>query len=211
MLLKSLLEFDLTTIGIIAQVLSLIGACFSFIAFQGRTHRAIMIFKSCDCIIFATSWFLLGNLMAGIMSVLCLVRNLIFAYLVYKNKTTLPVIIGFSVLTVVLGVGFWSGWTDLFTIIGTVLSSIAFGLKKPNHVRMCNIPVSVLWLVNDSVVTASLGGMITEIFSIVSSVIGLIRFRPKKEPTTIKENFESELDTTEALTESEAKKADNND
>ena len=91
------------------QIIGFIGALLAIISFQSNRHGVIMALKTASETVFAVQLMLLGAYTGVAMNIIGSVRNLIFAALVKKGKSTTPWIIVFSVLTVVFGVLTWAG------------------------------------------------------------------------------------------------------
>ena len=110
------------------------------------------------------------------MNIIGSVRNLIFAALVKKGKSTTPWIIVFSVLTVVFGVLTWAGPISLLAIAGKLITTVAYGMKNPSGVRLLTIPSCLCWGVYNAL-NFSLAGICTEAFSLASIIAGEVRYR----------------------------------
>ena len=152
------------------QIIGFIGALLAIISFQSNRHGVIMALKTASETVFAVQLMLLGAYTGVAMNIIGSVRNLIFAALVKKGKSTTPWIIVFSVLTVVFGVLTWAGPISLLAIAGKLITTVAYG------VRLLTIPSCLCWGVYNAL-NFSLAGICTEAFSLASIIAGEVRYR----------------------------------
>lgn len=158
------------------QIIGFIGALLAIISFQSNRHGVIMALKTASETVFAVQLMLLGAYTGVAMNIIGSVRNLIFAALVKKGKSTTPWIIVFSVLTVVFGVLTWAGPISLLAIAGKLITTVAYGMKNPSGVRLLTIPSCLCWGVYNAL-NFSLAGICTEAFSLASIIAGEVRYR----------------------------------
>ena len=190
-------------IVILAQVLGVIAIASNIYAMQFNRHGLIMLFKLIGSFLFCVQYLLLGAYVGMIMDLIGTIRNIIFAYLVKKEKSTTPYIIFFAILTVVLGmltvimtwsetiktVSVWSDNVKIATLIAVIISilsisaklisTIAYGIKSAHTIRMLNIPSCSCWVVYN-LVCLSFTGVVNEMLTISSIIIAEIRFKEKK-------------------------------
>ena len=163
----------------IIQGIGIVGAIFSFIAFQNKHHFKILMFKMGSVLCFTLQFALLKAYTGMAMNIYEVGVLLINAVLVSKNKKTFPFIIVSSVLCVVIGVVTWIGYVSILAIAGGLIVTIAYGIKNPNCLRYIFFFGSICWLIYD-IIYFSLGGIITEVFSLVSIIIATIAMLHKK-------------------------------
>lgn len=175
---------------IFIQLIGILGAIFGFIAYQKNEHKKIMLYKTSSELTFALQFILLGAYTGVAMNVIGCVRNLVFARQVKKNKSTAAGIILFSLLMAAAGALTWTGPVCLLAIAGKIFTTLAYGMKNPQKVRLLTLPSSGCWLIYD-VVCRSLGGIVTEVFTVVSIVIAEVRFRKKKGEKAAKQAAEA--------------------
>lgn len=157
-----------------AQIIGYIGLLCSFIAYQCKKHRNLMIFRTGNEVLFAIQYFMLASYTGMAMNAVSSVRNLIFARLVDKNKSTLPWQIGFSVIFIIFGIITWDGIISLAVIIAKIISTVVYGIKNTRVTRFATIPVSSFWLIYN-ISCASQAGILCEIFSLISIFTAIIR------------------------------------
>ena len=158
----------------IAQLIGYVGLLSSFIAFQCKKHRNLMIFKTGNEVLFAIQYLMLASYTGMAMNTISSVRNIIFAYLVSKNKSTLPYQIVFSILFVVFGILTWNNIISLAVIIAKIITTVIYGIKNTKVARFATIPVSSFWLIYN-INCSSQAGILCEVFSLVSIFTAIIR------------------------------------
>ena len=170
------------------QTIGIIAATFSIIAFQAKKHKNIMLFKGIDSVVFAVQWGLLHDWTSMALTIISIVRNFLFGYLGGKKVNLIPFIIGFSIANIVAGIFTYSDWSSILKTLATVITTISFGLRKESFVRLLTIPACLLGVIHACLPWhLSVGGIITESFTIASIIVAMIRFRkvkPKDLPNT---------------------------
>ena len=81
----------------------------------------------------------------------------------------------FSIIFIVFGILTWDGIIGILAILGTVMQTVAFGNKNPAKMRMINLPTCFMWMVYNWHYS-SVGGLLSDAFSFISIIIGIIRF-----------------------------------
>lgn len=159
---------------IIFQIIGFVGLLFSVLAFQCRSHKGIMIFRTLGELTFALQYFLLGAYTGGAMNLVGATRNALFASLVAHGRTTLPCQILFSTFFVAFGIVTWQGCISIPVICAKVVTTVAYGIKNPKILRLLTFPTSVCWLVYN-ICSRSLAGVLCELFTCLSLIIAFIR------------------------------------
>ena len=166
---------------IFIQILGIVGSTIAILAFQAKKHKYIMLLKCLDSIVFAVHWALLKDYTSLLLTITSIVRNLLFAIFVNKKINTTYLIIGFAIINVITGILTYTYWTSIIKAISVVMTTISFGLKREKWVRILTIPACLLGVLHASMpYHFSIGGIITESFTIISIIIAMIRFRNAK-------------------------------
>ena len=80
---------------------------------------------------------------------------------------------------ILCGVFTWNGVMSIFPTAAMVLSSVSLYITDERKIRIISLFVSPLWLVYDAW-SFSIGGTVSEIFTIISILVAMWRFRKKK-------------------------------
>lgn len=84
---------------------------------------------------------------------------------------------------IVVGIFTYQNWISLLMIAAMALNTVLFSFTKPKLVRTTILISSPLLLVYN-ILTGSIGGVINELFTEISSVVGIIRYDIKKKDKT---------------------------
>ena len=170
-----------------AQITGIIAMIFSILSYQLKTKKQILIAQMI-CICFFVLHFLLlyfsgsqDALTGAALNAVSIVRNT--CYMVCDQKDAAPkiraaVTIFFMLVMITAGILTWSSAVSLLFIITMVLNTLAFSMKEPQKVRLIML-ISAPFAFTYDLFSESIGGMINEAFSAVSSAIALIRYRKK--------------------------------
>ena len=160
---------------ILIQLIGGLGIIASIIAFQCKRHNSILLFKTLNEFIFAIQYILLGAYTGATMNLIGCVRNIVFTKQLARKRTTTISAVAFCVFFIVFGLLFWQGKKSILIIVAKVLSTVAYGNKNTTVVRLIVLVTSTSWLIYNSLVF-SVAGVLCEAFTIVSLLIGVIRF-----------------------------------
>ncbi len=160
---------------LVIQSIGALGVIASIASFQCKKHRGILTFRTLNEFFFAIQYFLLGAYTGLAMNIVGCIRNVIFTKQVEKGKKTTVSTVIFSILFFVFGLFTWQGLKSILIIIAKVLSTIAFGNKNTTVMRAIVFVTSLSWLVYNYMVF-SVAGVVCEAFTLVSVIVGVIRF-----------------------------------
>ncbi len=160
---------------ILIRALGCMGIIVAFLSFQCRTHKGIMWYKSGNELLFSLQYFLLGAYTGAGLNLVGIARNLIFAHQIAKKRPVKPFVILFCGIILVYGLVSWQGILSLFIIASKLVSTAAYSMRNPCHLRLLSLPTSTCWLVYNLVV-GSYEGAICEAFTLLSILIALVRF-----------------------------------
>lgn len=162
---------------IVGQILSIIGMVLTIASFQMKTRKQIILFQTAGSVFFLFSYLLLQSWSAVYLNVVFLIRNIVF-YFGKEKKWSQHKAWLFGLLCAVIIAGFigFRSWLDILPIIGSVFGTIAMYLKSENMLRLFKLGDSPCWLIYNCALPST-GGIICEIFNIISIIVGLIRYK----------------------------------
>lgn len=169
---------------IAAQACSIISLILTIISYQMKSPKMLLVVNFCATAAMTVSYLLLGAWSGMILNCLCLVRNLCF---IYKDKemfgkkplsssAVLPIII---VLMVGGALMSWDGPASLLIMVALALNTFFMSLDDNQKLRYSILLTSSLVIVYN-VLVMNYAAILNEAFAIVSSVVGIVRFREKK-------------------------------
>ena len=168
-----------TWFDVLVQSIGFVGIGLNIWAVQFNKHWQIVLLKTLGSLMFTIQYFFLKAYTGMAMDAIGIVRNLLFIFTVKNEKSTIPWIILFSSLTLVLGVISFEGIISLLAIVAKLLSCISYGIKSPRVIRMLNLPSSMCWLIYNAL-HFSLAGLMNEILVITSIIIAEFRLYYKQ-------------------------------
>ena len=160
---------------IIGQIFGVVATCLTFLSYQASTKRNLLIIQSLGTMCTAISYLFLGATSGFVLNIVCIIRNVVFYFQKQGSKASLISGVAFAVVMVVLGAFFWQGWVSILIIVALAANTVFLSFGKLQLLRKSILATSTIVLVYN-VFVFSVGGIINEALTIVSSIIGLIRF-----------------------------------
>ncbi len=163
---------------VIGQAIGIVGTIATFISYQVNTKRQVLFIQTLATLLTCVSYFFLGATSGFALNIVCVVRNVLFYYQKGSSKANTITAVILAVIMVVLGAFSWQGIVSLLIIIALAVNTIFLSLPKPQTLRKSIIFTSSLILIYN-VFVFSIGGIINESIAIISSIIGIIRFKKR--------------------------------
>lgn len=164
----------------LGQIISILAMAVTIVSFQMKTKKQILLFQTAGSTLFLISFILLESWAAACLNVVFIIRNIVFYFSVDKkwaqHQAWLYILLAAVIAAGVLG---YRSWLDLIPIVGSVFGTLAAYAKHENLFRLFKLGDSPCWLIYNATVP-SVGGVICEVFNIISIIIGLIRYRNYK-------------------------------
>ena len=164
---------------IIGQILGIIATIITVISYQANTKRSLLIIQSIATLCTCLSYFFLGASSGFALNIVCFARNVAFYFQNERSKFNYVSATLFSIAMVVLGALSWQGWVSLLIIIALAANTMFMSVGKPQLLRKSVLVTSSMVLLYN-VFVFSIGGITNEGVSIVSSAVGIIRYRKNK-------------------------------
>lgn len=161
----------------LGQIASIIGMALTIVSFQMKTRKQIILLQTAGSVFFLLSYLLLESWSAVYLNVVFLIRNIVFYFSKDKKWAQHKAWLALLLCAVVAAgaIGFRS-WLDLLPIVGSVFGTVAMYMQNENMLRLLKLGDSPCWLIYNCTVPST-GGIICEIFNIISIVVGLIRYK----------------------------------
>ncbi len=159
---------------IFIQLIGYVGLVFAVVAFQCKSHKRVMIWRTLNELFFAVQYVFLASYTGAAMNVVGSVRNMGFAHRVENGKSTLPLQLLFSVIFLISGILTYNGYVSIMVIGAKIVSTVAYGMKNTKYIRLLTLITSSCWLVYNAS-CASWAGVLCEIFTLLSIISAIIR------------------------------------
>ena len=171
-------------VDFIAQAVGIAAMAINILAVQFKKPRQLFICRIVASFLWGVHFLLLESPTSAIMNIVNITRSI---FLLNSKTFAKP----FLWLTIVLyGVAGLVTMEyslslllilDILIIIAQWADSVGMWTNNFRNIRFCQLfAISPAWLAHN-IVVFSIGGIITEVFTIISTIIALIRFRKRKE------------------------------
>ena len=167
------------TMDIIIQLIGFAGLVMSIIAFQFKKHGGIVFCKMTSELIFTLQYILVGAWTGAVLDFISVIRNLLYGYLVKKNRSTTPVIIVFVIFVLITGFTTYAGFVSVLPIISKILTTVSYGMKNERLLRLITLPSCIFWIIYNLYV-GTYAGSLADVFTLVSLLIAIYKFDLKK-------------------------------
>lgn len=176
----------------IAMIISIIAMVFIVVSFQIKNKIPLFVVQIIGMLLFMVSYFFNASGIGVIINLINLIRNVVYIFIKESNRNLERVtciclmvayVSSYAIYTAACGLSLADNlWNSLpvigalFGTIGTLLAS-----KSVNLYRAWKYGDSICWLTfNIHIGLGAIGGILCEIFTLVSLTVGILRFREKK-------------------------------
>lgn len=178
-------------LGVIAQLIGILGFSAGIVSFQQKTQRGIVIWQCVSTMLWSIHMLLIGAVAGMLLNVVGFARALVYAcrekhawarkrfwYVLF-----IALIAGSSLFSALRPGG--EGWLALLPFAAMVLTTFALAFQDPFRVRLLTLANDPFWLTYN-LLNRSFPGAISEICNMVSIIMAMIRldypkYRMKKE------------------------------
>ena len=167
---------------LIGQALGVVAVILGFITYQMKSPKALLIVNLITCGVFCAHYLLIGAISGAVMNGLGILRNLVYTNRDKKLFSSPVWPFAFAVIMLAAGLVTWQDWRSVLLVSGLFINSLALSMKNAQHIRwslLISCPLVMLY----NILMGSYGGTVFEGMSIVSAVIGIIRFRKTGQET----------------------------
>ena len=170
--------------ALIAQILGIGGMTMNILSFLQKSQRKIIVIQFFGAALFFLNYLLLGSATGAMLNVAAVLRAI-----VYSNKEKFHAerkfwFYGFSAAFVLIYTLTFAAFgkaptpanfaIEVLPVVSMVIATYAFSLKNAAQVRKLGLVYCPMWLVYNCFVL-SIGGILCEIFSICSILVGMYR------------------------------------
>ncbi len=160
----------------IGQSLGILATVITFLSYQTNKKRTLLAVQTLATLCTCLSFLFLGAKTGFALNIVCIVRNVVFYFQDRNSRYYYPSVGILTLAMVVLGVLSWQGAISLLMILALAVNTVYISLGNPQRLRKSILVTSTMVLVYN-VFVFSIGGMANEGLSIVSAVIGIIRYK----------------------------------
>lgn len=161
---------------IIGQILGVIATLITFLSYQMNTKRSVLITQTAATAFTCVSYLLLGATPGFVLNIVCIVRNVIYYFQKAQSRANLACALVLAAVIGALGALSWQGAESLLIIIALAVNTVFLSFGRPQLLRYSILFTSSAILIYN-VLVFTVGGIANETVAIVSSIIGIIRFK----------------------------------
>ena len=161
---------------ILGQGFGILAPILTVISYQLNTKKSILLAQTASSFFTAVGYFFLGAFSGCVLNVICLVRNFAYLFLKEKSKLRIPVVSLLSLSMVVFGALTWQGPQSLLIMIALAVNTVFLSFGNPQLLRYSILFTSTAILIYN-VYVFTVGGIANESVAIISSLIGIVRFK----------------------------------
>lgn len=172
-------------ITLIGHVLGFIAVGLFFYSYQVTEKRSLMIIQTVATALSCVQYLLIGAFSGFALNVVCIIRNFIFYFRDKNQRTDLASPILISLCIAAASILSWEGIHSLLITLGLVVNTICMGVCDAKSFRKTILVSSSLILIYN-VFAFSYSGILSESISLLSVIIGIIRYRSVAQPVKTK-------------------------
>lgn len=175
------------------KFIELIGHCLGFIStglffysYQRSKKRKLLIIQTIATALSCVQYLLIGAFSGFALNIVCIIRNFVYYFRDKKQRMdwTSPIIL--SLLMALASIISWEGIHSLLITLGLVLNTMCMGMFGARNLRKTILASSSLILVYN-IFAHSYSGIVSESISLISVVIGIIRYRTANKPIQLEQ------------------------
>ena len=160
---------------ILGQIISVIAMVAIILSFQCKSNKKLVVVMGTGAFMFAASYFLLGQPSASFFNIISVICSIVCLYDKLKTKFVFGIIV---LLHFVAAYFSYSNWWSLVLMTAQIFTAYSLMFGSGTFIRNTRFFfVSPVWLINNSLVCFTIGGIICEIITITSIIVSFIRFR----------------------------------
>ena len=167
---------------IIGQVLGILATIVTVISYQMNTKRSLLLVQTAATACTCLAYLFLGAASGFALNVVCIIRNVVFYFQKGSGKGHMIPTLLLATAMVVLGALSWQGPVSLLIIAALAANTVFLSFGNPQLLRKSILGTSSLVLLYN-IFVFSLGGIANESLAIVSSLVGIVRFRQETQET----------------------------
>lgn len=167
---------------IIAQLIGFIGIGANIIIYQQKSRGRLLLWKLISDALWLLHYLFMGAYSAAVVAVIGMMRESVFMNR-HKKWAQSPLwLVLFLVIAAGSAVLTWKNAFSLLPAIASMIAVISFWIGKPRLSRVLAFPISLSMLTYD-ISVGSIAGIGNELFTMTSSVVGILRLDRKKNET----------------------------
>ena len=163
-------------VELIGHVLGFISVGLFFYSYQRTQKRKIMLIQTVATALSCVQYLLIGAFSGFALNIVCIIRNFVFYFRDKNQSTGLLTPVLFAVSMAIVSFFSWEGTHSLLITMGLVVNTVCMGIFDAKDFRKTILVSSSLILIYN-IFAFSYSGILSESISLISVIIGIIRYR----------------------------------
>ena len=161
------------------QIIGIIATAITAISYQFNSKKTLLFIQTLATTATCISYLLLNATSGFALNIVCIIRNLSFYFQKEGTKGIYASTSVFMLLMAILGAFSWQGPISLLIIFALIINTFFLSLGKVQILKYSILLTSGMILIYN-IYVFTIGGIMNEGISIISAVIGILRFKNKK-------------------------------
>ena len=168
-----------------AQIVGYVAFALGLLAFSQRNDRRLKLLNSCQSLVYALHFLLLGNIPASATSMVASIRS----FLATKTRS-------YIVMSVLLVVNLASGFAFAHTpagwipVVGSLFGTLAIFLLSGINMRLVLLGCTFCWLTNN-ILSGSIGGTLLEAMVALMNSTTIVKIWMRQRRSVAQDGFDS--------------------
>ena len=164
---------------ILGQILGWTAALLTFLSYQCKEHKKLLAIQTLSTLSICLSYLLLHAQSGKILNIICILRN----FIIYRKDIKFfsypfwPYLL--AIIMGITGVSSWQGPISLLIITALMINTLFLYFPNVQNLRKSILLTSTMIAIYNIYYTVW-GGVVNELIAISSAVIGLYRYRAKR-------------------------------
>ena len=168
-------------VTLIGHILGFIAVGLFFYSYQVNEKRKLMTIQTVATALSCVQYLLIGAYSGFALNVVCIIRNFIFYFRDKNQRTDLTSPVLISLCIAAASILSWEGVHSLLITLGLVVNTMCMGMCDAKSFRKTILISSSLILAYNAF-AFSYSGILSESISLISVIIGIIRYRSSQQP-----------------------------
>ena len=161
---------------IVGHVFGVVAIGMFFLSYQIFDKKKMLLVQTFATAMLCLQYILIGAYSGFGLTIVCIIRNVLYYLRDKKGKSGiwLPIILALTMAIVSLFS--WDGYHSLFIISGLMINTVCMGVCDSQNLRK-SILISCPLILVYNLFELSYSGAISETISLISAIIGIIRYK----------------------------------
>lgn len=146
-----------------------------FISYQIHDKKKLILIQTISTALVCIQYILIGAYSGFALNIVGIIRNIVFYNRDKKFFSGLFFPIFFACVIPLVSLLSWDGYFSIFIVIGLMINTICLGICSTQALRISTI-VSCTLIIIYNICARSYSGIVNETITMISSIIGIIRY-----------------------------------